>query len=91
MNRVSYFEMSALDMKRAIKFYEKVFKWKFEKWGDDSMEYWMIKTGPDKETGIDGGKIIVDKSAIPGYGYYATFEDSEGNLMSVMEEDSNAQ
>jgi uncharacterized protein len=120
MMRVSYFEMSALDAVRAMKFYQKVFKWKFEKWGE-SMEYWGIETGPEDQSGINGGlsirkkdnyivnsidvdsidktikdikesggKIVEDKTAIPGYGYYALFEDTEGNLMSILEEDDNA-
>lgn len=53
MNRVSYFEFSALDMDRAKTFWENTFGWKFEKW--EGMEYYAVKTGPDDQSGIDGG------------------------------------
>src|ERR1041384_3940774 len=52
MNRVSYFEFSALDMERAKTFWEKTFDWKFEKY--EGMDYYAVKTGSD-EDGIDGG------------------------------------
>ncbi len=38
---------------RALKFYEGVFGWKFEKW-KGPMDYWLIMTG-ENEPGIDGG------------------------------------
>jgi predicted enzyme related to lactoylglutathione lyase len=54
MSRVTHFEIPADNPDRAIKFYEKVFGWKIEKW-DGPIEYWMIRTGPEDEPGIDGG------------------------------------
>ncbi len=54
MPRIIHFEISADKPERAIKFYEKVFGWKIEKW-KGPMEYWMIMTGDEKEPGIDGG------------------------------------
>lgn len=54
MARPVHFELGADDIPRAIKFYEKVFGWKFEKW-PGPMEYWLITTGPADEPGIDGG------------------------------------
>lgn len=54
MSRVIHFELPADDPDRAIAFYEKVFGWKFEKWGGP-MEYWLIMTGPEDQPGIDGG------------------------------------
>ncbi|MEO9320493.1 MAG: VOC family protein [Nitrososphaera sp.] len=121
MNRPSHFDISADDPKRAIKFYEGIFGWEFEKW-DGPMEYWMIKTGPKKERGINGGlskkgegampnmntievssvdkvskkieakggKILMPKSAIPKVGWFATFQDPEGNVFGIMEEDKKA-
>lgn len=37
-----------------------------------------------------GGKSIMPKTAIPGVGYFAYCEDTEGNLFGVMQADSNA-
>lgn len=54
MPRVVHFDLPADDPEQLSKFYEKVFDWKFKKWDDDHMEYWLITTG-DKEPGINGG------------------------------------
>jgi predicted enzyme related to lactoylglutathione lyase len=37
-----------------------------------------------------GGKITVPKSAIPGVGWLAYFQDPEGNVIGMMQEDANA-
>lgn len=37
-----------------------------------------------------GGKIVSEKAPIPGIGWFAIIEDTEGNLLGVMEEDSSA-
>jgi len=37
-----------------------------------------------------GGKLITPKTAIPGIGYFAYCEDTEGNLFGVMQADANA-
>lgn len=55
MARVSHFEIHADDPQRAIKFYSAVFGWEFNQWGEQ--EYWVIKTGPAEERGIDGGLL----------------------------------
>jgi hypothetical protein len=52
MNRVSYFEFSALDMNRAKAFWEKTFGWEFQKY--EGMDYYAVKTGKAGD-GIDGG------------------------------------
>ena len=54
MPRITHFEVPADDPARAQKFYSDVFGWKFDKW-DGPTEYWMVKTGEDKEPGINGG------------------------------------
>jgi len=54
MTRVVHFELTAANPDRATKFYGNVFGWTFEKWGGP-MEYWMAKTGTDKQPGINGG------------------------------------
>jgi predicted enzyme related to lactoylglutathione lyase len=37
-----------------------------------------------------GGKIIRPKSAVPGVGWMAVFEDTEGNHFGMMERDTEA-
>ena len=54
MPRISHFDVPADDPIRAQKFYQSVFGWKFDKW-DGPMEYWMVRTGDDKQPGINGG------------------------------------
>ncbi|MCF7797644.1 MAG: VOC family protein [Lentisphaeria bacterium] len=54
MGRIIHFDLEAQDPDRAMRFYTDVFNWQFEKW-DGPLEYWLIKTGPEEEPGIDGG------------------------------------
>lgn len=54
MPRIIHFDLPADDPKRAIRFYEKVFGWKIEKW-KGPIDYWLIMTGDKEEPGIDGG------------------------------------
>ena len=121
MSRVIHFEIPAADPERALKFYHKVFGWKFDKWAGP-MEYWMVTTGVDGVPGINGGmlkkpgpvsvttntigvesvdvaieaatsaggKLVMPKSPIPGVGYFAYCEDTEGNLFGVMQADTSA-
>lgn len=37
-----------------------------------------------------GGKLIMPKTPIPGVGYFAYCEDTEGNMFGVMQADSSA-
>jgi len=37
-----------------------------------------------------GGKLIMPKTSIPGVGYFAYCEDTEGNMFGVMQADSGA-
>jgi len=37
-----------------------------------------------------GGKLITSKTPIPGVGYFAYCEDTEGNVFGVMQADANA-
>ena len=60
MSRVVHFEIPADDPARAIKFYEDVFGWKIEKWGE--FEYWLVTTGEEEEPGINGA-ILPKKSS----------------------------
>ena len=52
MPKVSWFELSVDNPKRAMEFYERVFGWKFERWGDQ--EYWLVDAGEKEEPGING-------------------------------------
>ena|SRR2546426_12198709 len=56
MKRIIHFEIHAANPERAIKFYSSLFGWEFSKFGGP-MEYWMIKTGPDGQPGINGGLL----------------------------------
>lgn len=62
MARVVHFEINAKDTERAIKFYESIFNWKFEKWAGP-FDYWMIMTGDGP--GIDGG--MNKQEDMPGF------------------------
>ena len=70
MARIVHFEIHADNPERAIKFYQQVLGWKFSKW-EGPMPYWLIKTGPDSERGINGGLMqrrgIVDGEAVIAY------------------------
>jgi len=37
-----------------------------------------------------GGKVALPKSAVPGLGYYAYIEDTEGNIIGLWETNSSA-
>jgi predicted enzyme related to lactoylglutathione lyase len=54
MPRIIHFEIDAEKPERAIKFFQKVFGWKIDKW-KGPVDYWLITTGKENEPGIDGG------------------------------------
>jgi uncharacterized protein len=56
MSRVVHFEIHATDPERLVSFYTALFGWTFQKW-EGPMDYWMIRTGPAEERGIDGGLL----------------------------------
>jgi predicted enzyme related to lactoylglutathione lyase len=85
MPRVVHFEIDAEKPERAIKFYERVFGWKIEKW-KGPMEYWLIINKIEK----NGGSISRPKMAVPGVGWMAYFKDPEGNFWGIMKTDKNA-
>jgi uncharacterized protein len=70
MSRVVHFEIHADNPARAVKFYSSLFGWEFTKW-DGPIEYWLIKTGPDSQPGINGGLIkrqgVIDGTAVIAY------------------------
>lgn len=54
MPRPVHFEIHASDPEAVVSFYEQVFGWKIERWGDQP--YWLINTGHTRP-GIDGGLV----------------------------------
>lgn len=53
MSRVTHFEIHAEKPGRAAEFYKGVFGWEISKW-DGPVDYWLVKTGPDDQPGING-------------------------------------
>jgi predicted enzyme related to lactoylglutathione lyase len=68
MSRVVHFEIYAENPQRAIAFYSQLFGWQFTQWGE--MDYWMVTTGPDDQSGINGG-LAPRRSPIDGEGVIA--------------------
>lgn len=56
MPRVVHFEIHANDPERAARFYSELFGWEIQKWGGNA-DYWVIRTGPDGQPGINGGLL----------------------------------
>ncbi len=52
MARITHFEIPANEPEKLVTFYEKVFDWKFNKWGGPE-DYWLATTG-EGEPGING-------------------------------------
>lgn len=55
MSRAVHFEIHANNPQMLIDFYSNLFGWSFSKF--PTGEYWMIKTGPDSQPGINGGLL----------------------------------
>jgi hypothetical protein len=70
MPRVVHFEIPADDPARAVKFYQEVFGWQFQKW-DGPMEYWLVTTGAEGQPGINGGMM---RRPHPGAGTVNTLD-----------------
>jgi predicted enzyme related to lactoylglutathione lyase len=70
MNRVIHFEIHSADPERAAKFYQDVFGWEIKEWTIPGVEipqenrYWLVTTGPENESGINGG-IVVRRGPAP--------------------------
>jgi len=119
-NRVVRFEIHADDTERCAKFYERLFRWEVHQWSNQP--YWVVNTGDDLATGINGGitkrqdprvnvyntiyvdrldeiisdipqyggAIVMPKMAIPGVGWFAYGQDTEGNIFGMMQSDVEA-
>ncbi len=53
MSKIIHFEFPAIDVNRAISFYDAAFGWKSTDYTGDA-EYWICQCGPQEETGING-------------------------------------
>lgn len=53
MSRVIHFEFSGENPEQLAQFYRSVFDWKIANWGGP-VHYWLISTGKEGESGIDG-------------------------------------
>jgi hypothetical protein len=54
MLRIVHFEINADDPERAVRFYQRVFGWKIDKWAGP-VDYWLVTTGEESQPGINGG------------------------------------
>jgi predicted enzyme related to lactoylglutathione lyase len=64
MPRVVHFEIHATDPEKLLSFYSDLFGWIFQPMGG-GMEYWLIRTGPPEERGIDGGLLRRHQAGTP--------------------------
>jgi uncharacterized protein len=55
MARPVHFEIHVDDMERGRAFYEKLFGWSFQNWGNN--DYYVVMTGEEGTPGINGGMM----------------------------------
>lgn len=88
MARVVHFEVHAEDPERAIAFYSGALGWEFTKWGPEGMDYWLIRTGPSEEPGIDGGltrrRGMIDGQAVIAFVCTVNVTDLDATLETVL-------
>lgn len=90
MKRPVHFEIHAADPARARAFYEAVFGWKFQGWGDTA-EYWVITTGADEDAGINGGLLPrrgpepAADAAVNGYVITMSVDDIDATLKTALD------
>ena len=53
MPRVVHFELLSDDPEQSVRFFNEAFGWENQSW--EGQTYWLVKTGDEGETGIDGG------------------------------------
>jgi len=83
-----HFEIAAKDIETIQHFYTKTFGWKFRKI-KAPIEYWRIRTGDEKEPGIDGGlfkkTLLMNANnviAVPSLDYYVNKVRKNGGSMA---------
>lgn len=70
MGRVIHFEIHCDDLDRAERFYTGVFGWRIDHWEGAPIDYRLITTGPDDESGINGA-LTERRGVIDGQGVIA--------------------
>jgi uncharacterized protein len=82
MDKIVHFEIPADDVKRAIKFYEKNFGWKFKEFS--GMNYYSIIAKDQSGDGINGGLMKRPKPGHPFTNYIAvdSIDKSMKNIIS---------
>lgn len=87
MGRPVHFEIHADDPARARRFYEALFDWSFERWGEQ--EYWIVRTGPEDQPGINGGLLRRpddggDRMTVTGWVCTVEVDDLDAALATVV-------
>jgi uncharacterized protein len=84
MPRVVHFEIPVDDAERATAFYRDVFGWSITKW-DGPMDYYLVRTGPDDEPGINGALYprgettsVVNTIGVPSVDEYVKKVEAKG-------------
>ena len=60
--------------------------------GQGPVSYVQVESVADYATKVEklGGKVIVPKSPVTGMGWFAHFQDTEGNVFALWENDESA-
>ncbi|HEY1275724.1 MAG TPA: VOC family protein [Thermoleophilaceae bacterium] len=119
MNELTHFAINAEDTAAAVRFYESVFGWEFERYGEHDF-FRSQSAGPAtcaiqgrrelipgvRTTGFEctievddvdrvaeavlaaGGRVVMEKSAIPGVGEVVFFADPDGNVAGAIRFDA---
>ena len=66
MQRVVHFEIYTDDPEAVQPFYHDVFGWKFKEFEGGPIEYWLVTTGDEKDSGINGGMARPREGQSPG-------------------------
>ncbi len=61
MGRLIHFEIHATDPEALVRYYSELLGWEFDL--QPQIEYWVIRTGPEGEPGINGGLL---RRPVPG-------------------------
>lgn len=61
MGRPIHFEIHATDPEALVRYYSELLGWEFDL--QPAIEYWLIRTGPEGEPGINGGLL---RRPVPG-------------------------
>ncbi len=76
-NRVGHFEIHADDTERCARFYQRLFRWEVHQWANQP--YWLVNTGDDGATGINGG--IMKRREPTENVYHTVFVDNLDEML----------